>query len=92
MKIMLGSCSFDELTMTTRCSGAEVMFLRLEANYANSAIKPSVITQSTNARVFSEGVGSGDTVERGRLLALLMTSTSRDGNDDRWSCVVAGNA
>ena len=73
-------------TITTRCSQVEAVFLRSEANRVNSSIKSSVMTQSKNPRIFSEGKREGsdnsgekrrDTpVRRARVRAL------RAGKDD----------
>ena len=82
----LGSLS-SEPTTTTRCSEADLVFLRLEANCANSSIKSSVIMQFRNASVFGMGedLGLGNRVERARDTSVLslMTSTSREGKDGR---------
>ena len=98
------SCTIDatsggtpsEPTTTTRCSGVEVVPSRSEANRVNSSIEPSVVTQSRNASVFSKGqcVGFGNRVKRtcDTFVQPMMTSTSREGKDDRWISVGMGGA
>ena len=76
-------------TITTRCSQAEVVVLRPEANCANSFINSSVITQFENPRVFSEGKseGSGNKAEKRWDISVphSMVSVSRAGRDDGWN-------
>ena len=67
-------------------SQTEIVFLRPQANRVSSAAKPSVIMQSKNLRVFSEGKneGSGNKAEK-RLdtsASHWTVSVSRAGKDD----------
>jgi len=85
-----GSFPF-ELTITTRCNRAEVVFLRLEAKRISSSMKSSVRLQSKNARVFSEGGEDGfenRTEKRyDTLVSQLTASVSRAGKNDGWKTV-----
>jgi hypothetical protein len=80
--------------MTTRCNHAEVVFLRLEENRANSSIKPSSRSQSKNARAFNEGEEDGfeNKAERRCETAVSrsMASVSRAGRDERGSTTGVG--
>ena len=49
----------SEWAMTMRCSHAEAVFSRSEANRASPSIKSSKISQLRNARVLSEGEAEG---------------------------------
>ena len=66
-----------------------MVFLRLEENRFNSSINSSVIKQSKNLRVFSEGKseGSGNKAEKRWDMSVshLMVSILRAGRDDGWN-------
>ena len=85
MQANLGRIPF-ELTMTTRYSHAEAVFLRLKANCVSSFIKSSSRSQSKNAIVFNRGEEGGfeNKVENrcDRVTSHSITSVSRAGRDD----------
>ena len=90
MEARLGCFPF-ELTKTARYNRADAVFLRLKANCVNSSMKSSVISQSRNARVFSEGEEDGFENKMEKRCATLVSqstaSVSRAGKNGGWNTV-----